>query len=296
MKFNAYDLRKTSKYCYLRNTTEYIEEIETAMGDRNILVPSCMAGISLALQYYRPKSIWYPKDLYKETFELIEMLGISYNDVDPELVIFDYPSFPGIYYTNPFPNAIVIADNSVNPTMEPNNYDVLVTSLSKYHTDCKTILGTMKFSDLDVCNEIKMLRWKSGYLILKEQTDCVERKLLNMESFKKYYEVFQNKAILIGDYLKTKGVENVVSGTLVFIFIPDHIDSRTIALNTPFEVRGTYGAKVTVCTFSYREGHYRYFKNSFRMGKYIRICPGLDYSWQEIAEMTYQCCLQFLSP
>lgn len=278
MAFNAYDLR-LGKYRYLRGDSEYVDWAESLF-DNAILMPSGMSAISLAMQYFRPESIWYPKDLYQGTMELIELSRLWYNIRNPDMVIYDYPSFAGVYHKNPLKDsdAVTVVDNSVEPDLKPE-CDILVTSLSKYHTDCQSVLGllTVNTGEEDL-EKMRELRWKSGYVILKEQVDAFAAQYMQYgnDEFNDYITQFKRKAAEIGRILTEMKIKNVVSGGLVFIMVPDDWDTRELALLTPFELRPTYGSKHTLCCYSYCEDNYRYFGNQLRLGKYIRVSPGLD--------------------
>lgn len=292
MKYNAYNLRNNG-YRYLRGDSAYVDKAESYFSN-GILVPSGMAAISLLLQYLNPASIWYPYDLYQGTYELIDLLGIPFDDKNPDVVIYDNPSFAGnddsqipLFNNNP----VVIVDNSVMPDFvhEGRNWDYIVTSLSKYHTDCKTVLGLITVSDscLDKMEKLRELRWKSGYVIFKKQCNILG-KYYGRESAKKTFDIKLNglneKAkeicwLLAHNY----GIKSVVSGSLVFVMIPDDMDAESVARATPFELRPTYGAEKTFCSYSYCNDNYRYFGNDNFLGKFIRISVGTDMDEMMIA-------------
>lgn len=286
VKFNAYDLR-TDKYRYLRGNSDYIEKAE-ALFNNGIIVPSGMAAISLVMQFYGVKSIWYPDDIYQGTFELIQGLGLIYDDKNPDMVIYDYPSFRGIYWEKKFPNSIIVADNSVEPFRKPE-CDIIVTSLSKYHTNCETVLGLITLCS-DRCikdkDRIAELRWKSGYVVFEEQVNTFFKhycKFKTITDFKNYVNQFKLVALIISEKLSELGIENVLSGGLVFVLLPDELDPREVALASPFNLCPTYGAEVTFLTYSYCEDNLRYFGNDKRKGNYLRVSPGLVNSFK-IAE------------
>lgn len=279
-KFNAYDLR-TEKYRYLRGNSDYVEKAEALFED-GLIVPSGMSAISLVIQAYGVKTIWYPEDIYQGTYELIHGLGLVFDDENPDMVIYDYPSFRGIYWEKKFPDAIIVADTSVEPFRKPE-CDIIVTSLSKYHTNCETVLGLISFRS-DRClkdkERIAELRWKSGYVVFKEQIKVLFRhygKFGNENEFEIYVREFGLKAKAIGEKLHKLGIANVIAGGLVFVLLSDELDPREVALATPFRLCPTYGAKSPFLTYSYCEDNLRYFGNAKRKGNYLRISPGSSY-------------------
>lgn len=285
-RFNAYDLR-TEKYRYLRGNSDYVEKAE-ALFENSLIVPSGMAAISLVIQAYSVKTIWYPDDIYQGTYELIHGLGLVFDDKNPDMVIYDYPSFRGIYWKKRFPNAIIVADTSVEPFRKPD-CDLIVTSLSKYHTNCETVLGLIVFKS-ERCmkdrDRIAELRWKSGYVVFEEQIKALFRhycKFGNENEFEIYVREFGLKAKAIGKKLDELGIDNVIAGGLVFVLLSDELDSREVALASPFNLCPTYGAEVTFLTYSYCEDNLRYFGNDKRKGNYLRVSPGLVNSFK-IAE------------
>lgn len=298
MKYNAYNLRENG-YRYLRGNSSYVEKAESYF-DNGIIVPSGMAAISLLIQYHKPLSVWYPDDLYQGTYELIELLGLAYNDKNPDLVIYDNPSFVGNDSSQvpEFSNdPVIIVDNSVMPDFchEGNNYDYIVTSLSKYHTDCRTVLGLITVSNkrMNEMENIRELRWKSGYLVSKKQCKVLEKRYADDYIKNRFIGKLcrvQERAEKINSLLFSYGLTSVVSGGMVFVILPDDLDAESVALATPFELRPTYGAERTFCTYSYCDNCLRYFRNYKGMnvcGKYIRISPGIDMSEENIAKYIY---------
>lgn len=286
MKYNAYNLRNDG-YRYLRGDSVYVEKAERYFKN-GIIVPSGMAAISLLLQYLNPASIWYPYDLYQGTHELIDLLGIPFDDKKPDVVIYDNPSFAGndasvipVFSNKP----VVIVDNSVMPDFahEGQGWDYIVTSLSKYHTDCKTVLGLITVNDfcLDSVGKLKELRWKSGYVVFKEQCKALEKcygkKFVRGGlDFGRYLADLHCKAVKVKDLLAGYSIVSVVSGSLVFVMVPDDVNPEAVARATPFDLRPTYGAGKTFCSYSYCDDNYRYFGNDSRLGKFIRIAVGPD--------------------
>lgn len=296
MKYNAYDLRK-SGYRYLRGSSPYVEEAEKSF-TRGILMPSGMAAISLLLQYLNPKSIWYPYDLYQGTYELISLLKIPVDNKKPDIVIYDNPSFSGnIKPAMPkFKNKpIIIVDNSVMPdqqSFKSKDYDYLVTSLSKYHTNCETVLGLITIGSKtlkkapSLREELAELRWKSGYTIFRSQCNSLKDHFreTKKKSFEKFLTDKAEKAKKLGALLKSEGFDTVVSGALVFVIMPDYNTSaEEIARKTSFDLRPTYGADKTFISYSYCQDNYRYFSDIHKSGEFIRISPGEDYTTKEIA-------------
>lgn len=268
---NAYDLRYTD-YRYIRGKSELIDKIESIFPD-SCLVPTGMAALSLVLQYYRPKKIWYPEDLYRETQNLIRFLGIEYSDKSPDVVLYDYPSFRDKRYTNRFKKALVVVDNSLDPTEKPE-CDILVTSLSKHYVNCETVLGLITFNThKEDCNNMKLLRCASGYAVFDFQCESLLR---NLDGFSKLITETKKAAIEVEKRLKEDGYEVVRTGSIVFVLVD--CDPWKVALRTPFELRPTYGCKRTFCSYSYYGGDLVYFGK-----RYIRLSIGLDYTPERIA-------------
>lgn len=295
MKYNAYDLRK-SGYRYLRGSSPYVEEAERCFPG-GILMPSGMAAISLLLQYLQPKSIWYPYDLYQGTYELISLLGIKFSDKNPDVVVYDNPSFGGNKEAKmpKFKNKpIVIVDNSVMPdkkSFKSEEYDYLVTSLSKYHTNCETVLGLITLNDKrinkadKIREQLKELRWKSGYVIFDAQCRSLQEHFgkTKRKNFEKFLKAKALKAQKISRMLTERGFDAVAAGTLIFVVMPDKkTDAQKIAETMPFELRPTYGADRTFVSYSYCEDNLRYFSAKHASGQFIRISPGIDYTAKEI--------------
>lgn len=267
---NAYDLRY-SNYRYMRGKSALITKCEELFED-GVLVPNGMAALSLVLQYYKPKGIWYPEELYRETQNLIKFMGISYNSENPDMVIIDYPSFRGERYKNPFPNALLVIDNSINPLEQPE-CDILITSLSKHYVNCETVLGLIKFNThKEDCENMKLLRCASGYAVFDFQCEALLR---NFDNFKNLMQSTLENAKSLHKLLDGCGIENVLSGSIVFIMV--NKEPREIALKTPFELRPTYGCSRTFCSYSFYEEDLVYF------GKpYIRVSVGVDYTPEEL--------------
>lgn len=297
MKYNAYDLRK-SGYRYLRGSSPYVEQTESYFPN-GILMPSGMAAISLLLQYLKPKSIWYPYDLYQGTYELISLLDIPLNYEEPDVVIYDNPSFGGNKKADmpKFKNKpVVIVDNSVMPTkksFESKNYDYLVTSLSKYHTNCETVLGLITINNKLLKEadskeqELKELRWKSGYVIFSSQCKSLEEHFgkTTKNNFEKALKEKAKKAQKICKMLTEKGFDAIATGTLIFVVMPEkNTDAKKVAEATPFDLRPTYGADKTFISYSYCEDNLRYFYSKHNSGQFIRISPGSDYTSKEIVQ------------
>lgn len=296
MQYNAYDLRK-SGYRYLRGNSAYIEKAESFF-DNGIIVPSGMAAISLLFQYLRPRKIWYPYDLYQGTFELISYLGLEYDDKAPDVVIYDCPSFGGNLFEFPkFENSpVIIADNSVMPDVVPRfGFDYLVTSLSKYHTDCRTVLGLITVKNNESLKDLKEFRWKSGYVVFRSQCEVLFGSYgkLKGKKFKKKLASARKRAFDTCCWLDYYDIKYVLSGALVFIMVPDNIDAEAFAKATPFSLRPTYGADKTFCSYSYCEDNYRYFGTDSFKGSFLRISPGEDFSPERIGHILNSLFIKF---
>ena len=270
---NAYDLRYTD-YRYMRGRSPYIDEVESLFSDA-CLVPTGMAAISLVLQYYKPKTIWFPKELYRETQNLLRLLKIEYTEDNPDMVLYDYPSFRNIKYVNPYPGALLVVDNSLDPAEEPA-CDILLTSLSKHYVNCETVLGliTFKTHKEDLAN-MKLLRCASGYAVFDFQCEALLR---NFKDYKNLLLETKKSAKEVARLLSDKGYRTINIGSIVFVLVDGN--PRDIALRTPFELRPTYGSKRTFCSYSYYDGDLIYFGS-----KYIRLSIGLDYSSKKIADV-----------
>lgn len=272
MDSNAYDLRYTD-YRYMRGRSPLIDEIEGRF-QYSCLVPSGMAAISLVMQFYKPKTIWFPKELYRETQNLLRMLGIKYDDVNPDMVLYDYPSFRNKKYSNPFPSALHIVDNSLDPAESPD-CDILVTSLSKHYVNCETVLGLITFkTHKEDCEEVKYLRSESGYAVLDEQCEAFKR---NIDTYPMRLEGTRKAAQIVADILSKKGYKVINPGSIVFILVDEN--PREIAFRTPFELRPTYGCDRTFCSYNHYDADLVYFDSP-----YLRLSVGLDHSPEEIAE------------
>lgn len=268
---NAYDLRYTD-YRYIRGKSPLIDKIESIFPD-SCLVPTGMAALSLVLQFYKPKTIWYPEDLYRETQNLLRMFDIQYTTYNPDMVLYDYPSFRNNKYSNVFPNALVVVDNSLDPTEYPD-CDILVTSLSKHYVNCETVLGLITFNThKEDCNSMKLLRCASGYAVFDFQCEALLR---NLEDYPDLINESKKSAHMVSQLLNLKGYTAINTGSIVFVLVD--ANPRTVALKTPFELRPTYGCNRTFCSYSYYEGDLTYFGS-----KYIRLSIGLDYTPEEIA-------------
>lgn len=267
---NAYDLRY-SEYRYVRGRSKLIDECENLFPN-SLIVPSGMAALSLVLQFYKPKSIWYPKDIFRENKSLIEFFDIPYNDNEPDMVLVEYPSFCGNKPDNPFPNALFVVDNSVDAEENPD-CDILITSLSKHYMNCESVLGliTLKSHTNDLPN-LRTLRCRSGYVVFDFQCKLLLKHYYNFHTL---MSKTREKAIQLNKLLNSQNVDNIQTGSMVFVLVDE--SPRDVALKTPFELRPTYGCDRTFCSYSYYDGDLAYFQKS-----YIRISVGLDYSAQEI--------------
>lgn len=270
---NAYDLRYTD-YRYVRGRSELIDKIESIFPD-SCLVPTGMAAISLVMQFYKPKTIWFPEDLYRETQNLLRFLGIRYTEDNPDMVLFDYPSFRNKRYVNPYPNAMLVVDNSLDPNENPE-CDILVTSLSKHFVNCETVLGLITFKNFkEDCKDMKLLRCASGYAVFDFQCESLLR---NLSDYPNLINETKKSAKKVAEILKSREYKVINTGSIVFVLVDE--TPRNIALRTPFELRPTYGSRRTFCSYSYYDGDLVYFGS-----KYLRLSIGLDYSAEEIADI-----------
>lgn len=269
---NAYDLRY-SNYRYIRGKSELIDKCESIFPN-SLLVPSGMAALSLILQFYRPKSIWYPKDLFRENQSLIKLLGIPFDNVNPEMVLVECPSFCNNKYENPYPNALFVVDNSVDPEENPE-CDILITSLSKHYMNCESVLGliTLKTHQEDL-KSLELLRCRSGYVVFDFQCESFLR---NYQNFHKLMSTTRCNAIEVSKLLDNEGIRNIRAGSMVFVLVDG--DAKSIAFKTPFELRPTYGCDRTFCSYSYYEEDMIYWGSP-----YIRLSIGVDYTPIEIVE------------